>query len=349
MAEFRTKNYLDIEIAALKAAVTLMTVSDVLKIHYVAVRGRDNEQGSVQRVLSPVRLDSIEKYVLNGRMFYSPFYLNWTSEEHSISVSEDSSLVIPLEDKCAQVLDGQHRLAGLKRAMIKDASVGDRLIIVIMTNHLETRDAAEVFININTEQRPVPRSLIYDLFGLINDNPADESILRAKDLADRLQNDEESPLRGYIKYPGQKRGVGRIELSTVVNALQPQLENNGAFIQKKLYSLETQAAVLLNFFNSIKDVYMQVDMWDLKTRNPFLTNAGFNGAIEALCSDLIGKCAERKNFKVATFREIMNLDDNVLTSEDLKGLEGKSQRKRVKEYILSHINDQLPAEDEYSF
>ena len=51
--------------------------------------------------------------------------------------------------------------------MEKDASVGDRNIIVIMTDRLKTDDAAKIFLNINTEQRPVPPSLIYDLFGEI--------------------------------------------------------------------------------------------------------------------------------------------------------------------------------------
>lgn len=349
MAVFKTNDYLCISIANFNARVLLMSVRDVETIHYVSIRGRNNEAGAVQRVLSPVRLDSIEKYVLNGHMFYSPFYLNWNSKEHMLQIEEDGTLIIPLEADCAQVIDGQHRLAGLKRAMQKDKSIGDRKILVILSENLQTRDAAEIFININTEQRPVPKSLIYDLFGLINQNDADESILRAKDLADRLQNDIDSPYRALIKYPGQKRGIGKVDLSTVVNSLQPQLEANGLFIQKKLYSLEVQSSVLINYFSAIKDAYDRFNLWDVKTKNPFLTNAGFYGAIEALCSDIINKCIEKKNFSVATFKEILNISGELLMKDDIAGLEGRAQRKKVKEFILVNVNDQLPDEDEYTF
>ena len=55
-------------------------------------------------------------------------------------------------------------MAGLSRAMEKDASVGDRNIIVIMTDRLKTDDAAKIFLNINTEQRPVPPLVLYMTF-----------------------------------------------------------------------------------------------------------------------------------------------------------------------------------------
>lgn len=346
---FTTNHYLDINLEGYSAKIFLMKVKDVLKIHYVAVRGRDNEQGAVQRVLSPVRLDAIEKYVLKGNAFYSPFYLNWNNQEAHISVSEEGVLTIPLVNDSAQVIDGQHRLAGLNRAMSKDPAVGEKYILVILSENLETVDAAKIFININTEQRPVPKSLIYDLFGMINENDADQSIIRAKDIADRLQEDKTSPLFGYIKYPGQKRGIGKVELSTVVNAIQPHLATNGIFYQKKLYSFEVQYAVIQNFFSVIKSVYDEVELWDNKTKNPFLTNAGFHGAIEALCEDVISKCVEKKSFTIQTISEVLNLDHEVITRESIAGMEGRSQRRRIKEYILLHVNDQLPEEDEYSF
>lgn len=346
---FSTNHFLEIDLDGYNAKILLMKVKDVLKIHYVAVRGRDNEQGAVQRVLSPIRLDAIEKYILKGHSFYSPFYLNWNNQEYRLSVNNEGILSIPLIEDSAQVIDGQHRLAGLSRAMLKDPTIGDKEILVIISENLETVDAAKIFININTEQRPVPKSLIYDLFGMINENDADQSIIRAKDIADRLQEDKTSPLFGYIKYPGQKRGVGKIDLSTVVNAIQPHVTADGTFNQKKLFSFEIQYAVIQNFFSVIKSVYDEVDLWENKTKNPFLSNAGFHGAIEALCEEVINKCVEKKSFTIQTIAEVLNLDHDVITRDSIAGMEGRSQRKRIKEYIILHLNDQLPEEDEYSF
>ena len=139
------------------ANIFSLKVKDAVLLTYVAVRGKDKESGAVQRVLSTVRLRSIEDFVLKGNIFYSPFFFNWTNEDNLLQFNNDKTeLNIPIVGASAQVLDGQHRLAGLSRAMEKDASVGDRNIIVIMTDRLKTDDAAKIFLNINTEQRPVP-------------------------------------------------------------------------------------------------------------------------------------------------------------------------------------------------
>ena len=159
--------YLPIKLGELDAFVFMMKVKDLEFIHYVARRGCDNEEGAVQRVLSPVRLKSIENYVAQGNIFYTPFFLNWTNKDNPVEFN-DGEITIPLVAKSAQILDGQHRIAGLELASKNNPAVGDRDVLVILTNGLETIKAAEIFLNINTEQRPVQKSLIYDLFGLIN-------------------------------------------------------------------------------------------------------------------------------------------------------------------------------------
>ena len=71
--------YLPIKLGELDAFIFMMKVKDLEFIHYVARRGCDNEESVVQRVLSPVRLKTIEKYVSQGNIFYTPFFLNWTN------------------------------------------------------------------------------------------------------------------------------------------------------------------------------------------------------------------------------------------------------------------------------
>ena len=53
-----------------------MTVSDLANISYVAVRGKDDEEGAVQRVLNKQRIASIKRYVLDGNMFVNTFVIN---------------------------------------------------------------------------------------------------------------------------------------------------------------------------------------------------------------------------------------------------------------------------------
>lgn len=72
-----------------------MKVKDVLAISYVAVRGRDNEEGAVQRVLSSYRVKQIREYILQGKNFFNTFILNWNESKHQIKFG-DGQIEIPI-------------------------------------------------------------------------------------------------------------------------------------------------------------------------------------------------------------------------------------------------------------
>lgn len=325
-----------------------MKVRDLLYIHYVAVRGKDDEEGAVQRILNKRRITDIKNYVLDGNMFFNSFIVNWTDENYSPTRTAHN-IEIPLIHASAQVIDGQHRLAGLDEAMREDDSIGDQEIIVTLSEHLKTAQAAKIFLNINTEQKPVPKSLIYDLFGeTIND--AEHIVIRATDIARDLNDDPESPLYRNIKLPGAPRGSGNIELSTFVSAFKQHLGRDGVFYTVNLPSFKHQKAVIDNFFSVIKEYYQHEKLWSSKNKNPFLKAAGFNGAVDYLADKLILKCAEKKSFSNKTMKSILSLSfDNLLTWDEMKGLDGKSARKKVKEYLESSLINSLPSQEDYEF
>lgn len=341
-------NYLPIKMGDIDAYVFSMKVKDLDYIQYVARRGQDDEKGSVQRMLSTIRLKSIEEYVLNGNIFYTPFLINWTNEDVQVCVS-DGQIHIPLVASSAQILDGQHRIAGLERAVKKDESIGEKDVLVIMTIGLETEDAARIFLNINTEQRPVQKSLIYDLFGLINRNDPDMPIVRADDIVSYLNNTIDSPYYNLIKIPGTPRGMGVVDMSTVVSALKNELAEQGVFSRYRLSNLENQRATIGNYFKAIKRYYDRAGLWTNKSKNPFLTNAGFFAATEVLCNLIIPKCAEKGNFTIDTIYALLNLEGNLLQRADIKNQDGKTQRKIIYDYMESAINSNLPEEHEYTF
>ena len=344
-----TGSCLQVKLGDTPAFIFMMKVRDLQFIKYIAVRGRDNEEGAVQRVLSPIRLKSIEEYVLKGNTFYTPFFLNWTNQDFGIK-EENGIISIPLVPNSAQVLDGQHRLAGLERAMKKDPSVEEQEVMVVLSNLLNTKEAASVFLNINTEQRPVPKSLIYDLFGVINENEPELPLVRAKDIALALQMDDKSPYLNSVKMPGSMRGVGIIDLSTIVNAIRPLLEDDGAFKKFRILNLENQVTIVLNYFNAIKTFYMKKELWHSKTTNPFLSNAGFIAAAEVLNKTMIPKCVEKKDFTQENMERLLKLDEtSLLLKADLKNVDGKMQRKLIANYLDCSINNDIPNEDAYIF
>ena len=69
MQESYTTKFFKTSFGDIPAYTFSMRISDLLHIHYVAVRGVDDEEGAVQRILNKRRIKSIKEYVLDGDMF----------------------------------------------------------------------------------------------------------------------------------------------------------------------------------------------------------------------------------------------------------------------------------------
>lgn len=325
-----------------------MNVKDVVLISYVAVRGIDPQEGAVQRILNRRRVADIKAFILSGNMFFNTFILNWTEPNLQPDYS-NGEISIPLSPAATQMIDGQHRLAGLQAAMETQPEIGDKEILVSLCIGLNTQQAAQIFLNINSKQTPVPRSLIFDLFGEV-DSDADHAINRANDIAHELNDNPESPYYKAIRFPGNPRGVGIIDLSTVVSALKPHLTANGIFAGVNLTSLDLQRQVVLNYFAAIKTYYDSHALWYSRLKNPFFRSAGFSGAIDYLVSTLIMKCAETRSFRVDTFRRMLQLDSGpLLVHDEIRHLDGKTARRKISDYLGSHLVSALPEQQEYEF
>jgi DGQHR domain-containing protein len=325
-----------------------MKVKDVLAISYVAVRGRDNEEGAVQRVLSSYRVKQIREYILQGKNFFNTFILNWNELKHEIKFA-DGQIEIPIVPVSAQVIDGQHRLGGLQSAMEIDPNIGNRTVLVSFTIGLTTKEAAEIFLNINTEQKPVPKSLIYDLFGVV-ESDKEHAVNRAKDIATELNENEESPYYKLIKFPGSPNGYGIVDLSSFVSTLKNYLKPNGLFFNYNITDLNRQKIIFLNYFTAIKFFYDQKDIWNLKSKNPFLQSAGVVASIEFFTEKLLLKCSDKKSFSVETLKGFLQLDKSeLLTQSVVKGSDGKSARQIIKEYLENNLLAEAPEQDEYEF
>ena len=334
------------KLGGIDAYIFSMKVEDLLPIYYVAVRGRDKVEGAVQRVLNKLRIGAIKSFILEGNMFFNSFILNWTDKNYPIAI-ENRHLQIPKVPSAAQVIDGQHRLEGLKQAVEEKREVGEQSVTVVLVQNLSTSDAAKIFLNINTEQKPVPSSLVYDLFGEVRSK--DYYIVRAKDIATKLHNDPDSPYYQCIRMPGAAQGVGKVDLSTVVNALKQYTTDTGVFAEYHIDDFELQYRIICNYFHVIKHYYEQECLW-LKSSNPFMGNSGCYAAIEFLCKDLIPKCAEKKSFEQKVIQALLPLDEaGLLERDDLKNKQGKEQRSVVYQYLKSALLKDVPSQDEYKF
>lgn len=340
--------YITTTINGISLTTFALPAKHLVSLSYVAVRGRDNEEGAVQRVLNKQRITSIRDYVLGGTMFVNTFVLNWTNEEVTPTLGQDS-ITIPLADASAQLIDGQHRLAGIEAAMKSRPEVGENNVFVTLAVGLNTKEAARIFLNINTEQRPAPKSLIYDLYG-VTDDDKNFALTRANDIAKELNENIASPFYNLVKYPGMPRGKGRIDLSTIVSALKSYVELDGVFSRSNIRDLNMQKQILINYFNALKYYAERDGLWGNKSQNIILQASGFVGAAEFFAENVITKCVEKKSFKEDFIKSLFDYTQlNFVSYQDVKGMDGKTARKVVKDNLSKAFFADLPKEEEYEF
>lgn len=325
----------------INAYVFKVAVKEIIPLYYVAVRGKNDEEGAVQRVLSAKRIGDIANYVLKGNMFLNTFILNWANNEQEIEIGTDY-IKIPKIPASLQVLDGQHRLAGIQKACEADMSIGEKDILVVLTKNLSTTEAAEVFLNINYEQKQVPKSLVYDLFGELRD--PEYNINRARELAVRMNNDIDSPYYQCVKMPSASN-KGKVDLSTMITSLKDYLKDGALFEQYNLTEFEIQYKIIFNYQKVLKEAYN--GKW-LSSDNPFMTNAGYTALMKFFCDRIIPLCANAGTFEFEYIKKILKISsDELLLRSDIKNLQGKEQRQRIYEFLVGILTKDIPIKNGY--
>lgn len=310
--------------------VTRLDADAVCKMSYAAVRGESNEEGAVQRILSLRRIGKIKEYTRKIGLYPSCIILNWIDETDRPTFT-NSMLTLSTESQSAQIIDGQHRIAGIREAIKDEPSLAHLQLPVALYMLMNTQKCADIFLSINTEQKPVPRSLVFDLYGLASSYIADPGSVRAKDIAQVLHEDMESPYFDCIKFPGAPRRRGGIALSTVVTALKPLVEPNGVFEQVPIRNLADQAKATQNFFLALAS--LNESHWQSRD-NAFMYAAGFAGAVDFFRQRIIDYCRGKRSFEVETIRKAIALNDsNRILQSTLKGLGGAQARKRVFDHL----------------
>lgn len=323
--------------------LTTMPAGVVIKISYAAVRGQSNEPGAVQRILNPRRINSIKQFTIEVGDFPGAIILNWVNQENPLHL-KNNELVLPLTDRSAQIIDGQHRLAGIKSAIEANPEIADLQLPVAIYKNLTTRQCADIFLSINTEQKAVPRSLVFDLYGLASEPTIDAAATRARDIAIFLHEEELSPYKDAIKLPGAPRKKGGIALSTAVSALKDLVEERGSFEQIGATELELQQRIIFNYFSVLKEKY--ANDWD-SSSNAFMYASGFLGAIEFFKLKLMPFCNKNRSFKKEIISDAIQLShNNLILQSEVKGLGGKDAPKKVYERLNEMFSPKLStAED----
>jgi DNA sulfur modification protein DndB len=317
-----------------------MKAAHLTRVSYASIRGEADEEGAVQRVLSPRRIAGVREFVLQGGDFPNCIVLNWVGQPLQLA---SGAVMIPDESRTAQIIDGQHRVAGLTEPIKLNKSFANIDIPVALYEGLNTQQCADIFLSINTEQKPVSRTLVYDLYGIASGHLIDRTALRAKDIAAVLNESEESPYNGLIKFPGSPRMRGGIALSTVVSALKPIVDDKGPLELAGIKELERQTSVLINLFSALREKYGE--QWD-SSDNAFLYASGFMAALQFFRNKIIDFCKIQKSFKQATISQAINLKPNSLIKQsEVRGQSGSAAvniiyDRLIEVYVPTHEDDE---------
>jgi DGQHR domain-containing protein len=110
------------------------------------------------------------------------------------------------------ILDGQHRVYGfhLAKARLR--------VPVVIYNNLSQAEEVQLFIDINTKQRPVPNELLLDIKKLAESETDVEALLRT--VFDHFASESESALIGLLSPSERRRGrISRVTFNVALKAI----------------------------------------------------------------------------------------------------------------------------------
>lgn len=221
----------------------IMNSDTLLSIAYVSADEREN---GVQRPLSEKRIKDVGKFIdSEDGVFANNIILNLPPECVFEEQGDNNHgyINIPMKEKSAWVVDGQHRLFGFQEArnnyeLLCSAFIG-----------LDVKRQAEIFITINTQQKGIPASVIYDLLPIVKD--AEFKKTRSQSLVKQFNEDPESPFYNEIKMLGV--GKGLVSQATFAKNIEKLINPNGGVLAP--YTESVQYKILNNYFGAFKAIF----------------------------------------------------------------------------------------------
>jgi len=318
-----------------------LSMDEIVRIAYVSRRSEDRGAG-YQRILDPKRAESIKRYVEAGGVLPSSILLNFDSEDYLRYDDAAGTVTFSASAPIAWIIDGQHRVYGadlLIKSQALFATPEDFQFLVCAFAGLELVEQARLFIDINSYQQGVDKSLLYDLLEYFSeDDDTKEAFYtsRASDIARSLTRDPESPFYGRISLTSD-RVLGQISLGTFVDALIPHLRPGGIISHTNEYkfALEDQRGVIRNYFNAVRQTLPH--LW-FDDKSIVTKTTGFNALMLVLPTIFTKTIEKYSDFKIEHIVQVIKPVQGIpWTGRVYSGQQGTVASKRLAERIRTSI------------
>jgi DGQHR domain-containing protein len=230
------------EQAGKKAAAFALSGKQLWELVEINRRKEDKDEG-YQRALAPARVAKVAKFIDEKNLLPTVILISF--DDGTIG---DGTLTIPNRADSGWVIDGQHRLAGAHTA------VSDMELPIVAFVGLSETEQINLFVTINQEQKGVPTSLYYELLPKLPNRMTTAQALRmrAKDLADILKNDEESPFyHRIVSTTSPTRG--QLSLTNFLRTMGPHLRLNAGALSH--YNDDDRRKIVNNYYRALELVF----------------------------------------------------------------------------------------------
>ena len=243
-----------------------------------------------------------------------------------------------------QIVDGQHRLAGL---FISDPYIQKNFDVpIVLLLNVTINTCAKIFSDVNGNQSTVNKSVIYDLYDMIDSDEKKNQITKnLHAICKKFNNDFGSPLYQHIKMLGI--GDGAISQAFFIKTVGDAL----SVIGTDFSDIKTIYYSLFYYYRSFQRVFPQewpVPEWAdndeiirnysdgvmKENKSQILKTNGFGALM--LVYPLVYKAVKEQNFE-SYFEIISKLEDKIDWCRDslLTSGTGKKVQNAIKERILT--------------
>ena len=271
-----------------------MSSNDLINISHVSQRDR---LGGHQRQLKNQRAQEIATYCTDPDATFPTPVILAVSSENFIPIGESNAGFVSFKydetKRIAEILDGQHRIAG-----IAEYNGNEFEIPVVLMFNLREEQKAYVFSTINGNQVKVDRSLIYDLFEL-SESPSPYKTCHY--IARSMNSDPQSPfykrLKMLEKRESSQQTISQNVFVTNLCALisgKPQedeialkkshaLKDNPNYVLRKYFIKQKDEVILKilhNYYGAASEIFP--DEWNNPQKYILTKSVGFQGLTLAL-------------------------------------------------------------------
>ena len=280
MAEFR-KSAIKITQGKRPVFLAFLAVRDLLAEGFYRIDRLDiRESTGIQRILDEGRAKSFCNDMLSayekGQALLptSVFFATGGSVGYNESKGElffdsaEQAGVCPLD-----VVDGQHRIEGLKMAVAKELTMLDFPVAAVIAPNLTEPEKMLQFVTVNTKQRTVDPGVAQHIVARFTKMKGVEDLpyipywlgksveqgddARALGIAKDLNSDEKSPWRGRIQFADEEQWLPRhtIKQATFCKAVRKHLFTAGHPLGD-VASKAKQLRILINFWTAVENIFV---------------------------------------------------------------------------------------------